>query len=140
MSAFDPLRSLARCKSTTPNEAAGDIALLSFVALISLGSTACSQGQDELERASACTSYLYLSAKSDPSSDPHKVVPALERARDTARALSVEQTGSEDRRHEIGGRTIREMAERFGTSGGDSPELVAFLRDQTAECVARYSG
>lgn len=113
--------------------------LVAFTAVISFGSGACSQGKDELEQASACTAYLFLSAKSDHASDRDAVVPALERARDTAVKLSMENTGSDDRRQAITAQTIREMGERFGTSGGDTPELVAFLRGKTAECVKEFS-
>ena len=102
------------------------------------GATACS-ATDDLERSSACVAYLQIRYRADPSSDRNAIPAAILKAYNRSQELSRKQTGDDRRSKEIAGRTVRELAERFGTGRGpDSPELVSFLRQRTSECLTAY--
>jgi hypothetical protein len=58
-----------------------------------------------------------------------------------AHARAVEPNKTQTGRDELpdyAGSAVRELAERFGTEGGDTPELLAFLREHTDACLQKY--
>src|SRR4051794_1435616 len=99
-----------------------------IVTLFALSASVACSAKDDLERSSACVAYLQISFRADPSSDRAAIPDAMKKAYDRSLELSRQTTGDDRRSKEIAGHAVRELADRFGTTSSDSPELLAFLR------------